>query len=96
MTPDTARKIVVATALLGSAAIAYQGRSAGFATTYKRVWGLLLLTAGGAVLSDFAPAIVGPYMGLVLIVFLLNTKGGIGGLFATAGKSISTTGATSG
>lgn len=96
MSPETARKIVVAAAVVGSAAIIYQGGSQDFATSYKRVWGLLLLTAGGSVLADFAPQVVGPYMALVLIVFLVGTKNGLGNLFKTAAAQAgSSTGSSS-
>lgn len=92
MSEATARKIVVATLVVGMAAIVYQAQKAGTPTsqTYKRVWGLTILTAGGAVLADFAPAVVGPYMALVLIVFLVNTKGGLGSLFQSAGTAAGT------
>jgi hypothetical protein len=91
MTPETARKIVVAMAFVGGAAVVWQGQKAGdsAAKTYRRVWGLMLLTAGGAVLADFVPQIVGPYMALVLLGFLLSNKNGLGSLFKSAGSAAS-------
>lgn len=89
MSPETARKIVVAAALVGGAAVVYQGQHGGesAAKTYRRVWGLLILVAGGGVLADFAPQVVGPYMALVLLGFLLSNKSGLGGLFKSAGTA---------
>lgn len=91
MSPETARKIVVAAAFVGGAAVVWQGQKAGDSTakTYRRIWGLMLLTAGGAVLADFVPQIVGPYMALVLLGFLLSNKSGLGSLFKTAGAAAS-------
>lgn len=90
MSPETARKIVVAAALVGSAAIVYSGAAAKTpgTTVYRRVWGLLLLTTGGAVLADFAPGIVGPYLGLVLLGFLLHNRVGLGGLLGAGETAI--------
>lgn len=82
MSPDTARKVVAAAALLGTVAVVYTGQSKGTPakTTYRRVWGLLILVIGGSVLADFAPNIVGPYLLLVLLGFLFLNKSGLGGL----------------
>jgi len=92
VSPETARKIVVLSALVGGAAVIWAGQKQGAsaATTYRRVWGLLVLTAGGAVLADFAPQIAGPYMLLVLIGFLMSNKVGLG-IFKTAGQAASST-----
>jgi hypothetical protein len=88
MSPETARKIVVMALLVGSAATVWQGQKTNQPTTvtYKRLWGLLILVAGGAVLADLVPAVVGPYIGLVLLVMLTRTNG-IGSLFKTATDS---------
>jgi hypothetical protein len=88
MSSDTARKIVVATLLVGSAAIAYDARTQGTATMYRRIWGLSLLTAGGAIVADAAPAAAGPYMVLVLLGFLLSNKTGLGGLISEASSAV--------
>lgn len=92
MSSETARKIVVAALLVGTAAIVYTGVRNGDAgkTTYRRVWGLTLLVAGGSVLADFAPGIVGPYLLLVLIGFAVKNKSGLGGLFGEAGQAAQT------
>lgn len=89
MNETTARKIVVAAVVVGSAAIIYQAQKAQTptSTTYRRVWGLTILATGGAVLADFAPAVVGPYMALVLLGFLVNVRGGLGSLFQNAGAA---------
>ena len=94
MSPETARKIVVMTLLVGSVAIVWQGQrnNTPTTTTYKQIWGLLILVAGGAVLADLAPAIVGPYLGLVVLV-MVTKKNGIESLFTQATK---TTGGISG
>ena len=91
MTPATARKIVVAAAVVGTAAIVYQGGSSNFETSYRRVWGLLLLTVGGSILADFAPMVVGPYMALVLLWFLLNNKTALSGILKSASSATTTT-----
>lgn len=92
MSPETARKVVVASAVIGAAAIVYQAKSSGTptTTTYRRVWGLLLLVIGGSVLADFVPGIVGPYMVLVLLGFLLANRGGLGALFRSASTAAGT------
>ena len=89
MTPELARKIVVAAFLIGTVTIVYDGKTTGkpAAKTYKRVWGLLLLIAGGSVLADFAPGIVGPYLLLALLGFTIADKQGIGNLLGTAGTA---------
>lgn len=86
MSAETARKIVVFSALVGSVAIVYTGARKGTATTvtYKRVWGLLILIIGGSLLADFAPAVVGPYMLLVLLGFLFKQQTGLGKLLGEA------------
>jgi hypothetical protein len=84
MTSSTAAKITIAAYAVGLAAIIYSGRSKPFQTNYKRVWGLSLLTIGGALLSDIAPRAVGPYMVLVALVFLLAPSTGFGSLFKGA------------
>lgn len=91
MSSETARKIVVASAFLGIAAVIYEGQKAGTptATIYRRSWGLLLLVIGGSVLADFAPQVVGPYMLLVLLGFLITNKG-LGNLFTEAGNAANT------
>lgn len=60
-----------------------------FVFTYRRVWGLTLLAAGAAILSDVAPRAVGPYMALVALVFLLSPSTGLGKLLGAAEKSAS-------
>lgn len=88
MSSETARRVVVGAALLGVAVAVYQGRSQPAKTTYKRVWGLLLLVAGGSVLADLAPAVVGPYMLLVLLGFLITNQKDFGALFSSAAKGV--------
>lgn len=98
MSSETARKVVVAAALVGTVAIVYSGASAGkpAATTYKRVWGLLLLVIGGSVLADFAPQVVGPYLLLALLGFALHNRSGLGSLVGQASQAASNTGGGAG
>lgn len=84
MTSESASRFTLAALLVGSAAIIYTSRQRPFATTYRRVWGLALLGAGAAILSDVAPSAVGPYMALVALVFLLAPSTGLGGLLHAA------------
>jgi hypothetical protein len=87
MTSEGASRLTLAAVLVGAAAIIYTSRKQPFATTYRRVWGLALLGAGGALLSDISPSAVGPYMALVALVFLLAPTTGLGGLLKAAESS---------
>ena len=98
MSTETARKIVVATALVGSLAIVYSGKTKNEPAKqiYKRVWGLLILATGGAVLADFAPSVVGPYLGLVLLGFLLYNRTGLGSLIQSGSDAVQGNASTGG
>ena len=89
---EGARKAVMFAVLLGAASVVYAGKVSGEPTkqTYKRVWGLMLLATGGAVLADAAPQIVGPYIVLVALGFIVRGKTGLGSIFQTAGAAAQT------
>lgn len=87
MDSATATKVTLLTYTIGLVAIIYSGRSKPFQVNYRRVWGLSLLAAGAAALSDVAPKAAGPYMVLVGIVFLVSPSTGLGSLFAAAESS---------
>jgi hypothetical protein len=40
------------------------------AARYRGVWAIMLLSAGGAALADFAPGLVGPYFLLIIIAYI--------------------------
>lgn len=77
-------KLTLAAYAIGLAGIVYASRKQAFGTTYKRVWGLSLLVVGASILADVAPKAVGPYMGLVALVFLVSPSTGLGKLFGAA------------
>lgn len=92
MTSESANRLTLAALLVGSAAIIYTSRQQPFAVTYRRVWGLALLGIGATILADVAPNAVGPYMGLVALVFLLAPTTGLGKLVGAAEGAAGTTG----
>lgn len=75
MTSATANKLVAFFAVGGVAFAMWTGKDA--ATRYKHVWGVTLLSLAGAALSDFAPQIVGPFFGLVIVAALASRSGQI-------------------
>jgi hypothetical protein len=96
VTSEQAAKLTLAVAVLGMASVLYTGRKNDFRTNYRRVWGLGIVTAGGAMLADLAPRFVGPYMLLVLVVLLAAPNSGVGKLFAAGVKAANPSTSTSG
>lgn len=94
MSAETARKAVVFTLLIGSAVIVWSGVHGNqpTATTYRRVWGLFLLVIGGAMLADFAPRIVGPYLILATLGLVLHDRGQLGSLVKSGSNAVQTGG----
>lgn len=84
MSSEQAARFTLGALIVGTAAIIYSSRQQPFAVTYRRVWGLALLGAGASILADVAPSAVGPYMGLVALVFLLAPTTGLGKLLGAA------------
>lgn len=50
------------------------------AQRYRKVWGITILSAGGAALADFAPGLVGPYFLLVILAYLVGHSKQLGGI----------------
>ena len=67
MNAGTANKLVAAFALGGVVIGLWTGNGA--AGKYRKVWGVILLSIGGAALADFAPGLVGPYFGLIILAY---------------------------
>lgn len=78
MSSATANKLVAAFAIGGVVFALWTGKDA--QTRYRHVWGVTLLSLAGAALADFAPAIVGPFFGLVIIASLAGRSAQIGGI----------------
>jgi len=72
----TANKLVLAFAAGGIIVSLFTGASDG-ASRYRRIWGVTLLSAAGAALADFAPAIVGPFFLLVIFAYATGHLGTI-------------------
>lgn len=45
---------------------------------YRKVWGVTILSIGGAALADFAPQLVGPFFVLVIFAYLAGHSKEIG------------------
>lgn len=78
MTSATANKLVALFAVGGVAYSLWTGKDA--STRYRHVWGVTILAIAGAALADFAPAIVGPFFGLVVVAALAGRSHEIGGI----------------
>jgi hypothetical protein len=70
MSSSTANKLVALFAVGGIALALYTGTDG--ATRYRKVWGVTVLSLGGAILADFAPGLVGPFFGLVVVAYFLG------------------------
>lgn len=82
MSSSTATKIVAAFALGGIGLALWTGKSG--QDRYRKVWGVTLLSAVGAVLADFAPSLVGWFFALVVIAYALGHGKTIGGVVSSA------------
>lgn len=84
MSSDTANKIVAFFALGGVAMALFTGTDA--QAKYRKVWGVTLLSIGGAALADFAPQLVGPFLALVIIAYIAGHSKQIGGVVSNVKK----------
>lgn len=75
MSSSTAQKIVLAFAAGGIFLALYTGKDG--ATRYRKVWGVTLLSAAGAVLADFMPGLVGPFFALIVFAYATGHLGTI-------------------
>lgn len=80
MSSVTANKLVAFFALAGVAFALWTGKDS--STRYRKVWGVTLLSLGGAALADFAPAIVGPFFALVIVASIAGHQTEIGKAFS--------------
>jgi nucleoside diphosphate kinase len=92
VTSSTANKLVAFFAIGGVAYALWTGKDA--SSRYKHVWGVTLLAAAGAVLADFAPKVVGPFFGLVVIAALAGRSADISGIASGIRKQATSKGTT--
>lgn len=79
MSEATANKLVMFFLFGGIAFALIRKNNADVQTTYRRIWGITLLSVGGAALAGFAPKIVGPYFALIIIAFATGNIKTLGG-----------------
>lgn len=92
MSSGTANKLVAFFAVGGVMYALWTGTDA--ASKYRHVWGVTLLAAAGAVLADFAPKVVGPFFGLVIIAALAGRSKDISGIASGIKKQATSKGTT--
>lgn len=92
MSTSTAQKLVLGFAIGGIFLGLYMGKSG--AERYRKVWGVTLLSAVGAVLADFIPGLVGPFFALIMFAYATGHMPQIGQVTSSA-KSTATGGKTS-
>lgn len=80
MSSSTANKLVAFFAIGGVAYSLWTGKDA--QQRYRHVWGVTILSIAGAALADFAPSIVGPFFGLVIVAAIAGRSKDIGGIAA--------------
>lgn len=89
MTTGTATKVVVGFALGGTALALWFGKDG--ADRYRKVWGITILSAAGAALSEFAPSLVGWFFALVIFAYAVGHQStitsAVGGIKSQAGVS---------
>jgi hypothetical protein len=78
MTSSTANKLVALFAIGGVAFELWAGKDA--SSRYRSVWGVTLLSIGGAVLADFAPIIVGPFFAVVIVSAIAGRSAQLSGI----------------
>lgn len=54
--------------------------------TYKRIWGITLLSIAGAAMAGFFPKIVGPYFALVILAYATGNFKSLSGAAGTLKK----------
>lgn len=80
MSSATANKLVAFFAVGGVAFSLWTGKDA--QTRYRHVWGVVMLSLAGAALADLAPAVVGPFFGLVIVASIAGHSSQIGSAIA--------------
>lgn len=80
MNNSTATKLVAAFAIGGAVIALWTSSDAN--TRYRKVWGVTLVSIVGAALADFAPSVVGPFFGLVIVAALAGRSVQIGHIAA--------------
>ena len=80
MSSSTANKLVAFFAIGGVAYSLWTGKDA--QSRYRHVWGVTILSIAGAALADFAPSIVGPFFGLVIVAAIAGRSKDISGIAA--------------
>jgi hypothetical protein len=76
MSGATANKLVAFFAIGGVAYALWTGKDAN--SKYRHVWGVTILSLAGAALADFAPAVVGPFFGLIIVAAIAGKSADIG------------------
>jgi hypothetical protein len=79
---STANKLVLAFAAGGIVMALFTGPTDG-ASRYRKIWGVTLLSAAGAALADFVPALVGPFFALIIFAYASGHLGGISKVTST-------------
>jgi hypothetical protein len=67
--PATAQKLVLLFVAGGAVMVFFTVPSSQPGRRYRTIWGLSLLGIATAAAADFAPALVGPFLGLVLVAY---------------------------
>lgn len=88
MSSDTARKVVLAFLLVGAVMTFATEPSA--QRRYRKLWGMTLLGVAAAAMSDFAPAVVGPFVALVFVAYLAGHGQQIGSVTARIQRQAAT------
>jgi hypothetical protein len=70
MSSGTATKLVAVFAIGGVGMSLWFGK--GGSDRYRKVWGVVLLSAVAAAMADFAPALVGWFIGLVIVAYAIG------------------------
>lgn len=91
MSSRTASALVLVVLIVGSIAVLGTNRSGSFATSFKRMWGLVVLCAAAGVFADLAPGVTAPFLGLVGIVYAFQRRGALGGFLGGAATASNTT-----
>ena len=90
MSSRTASALVLVVLIVGSIAVLGTNRSGSFATSFKRMWGLVVLCAGAGVLAELAPVVTAPFFLLVGIGYAFQRNGALGSFFTGAATASNT------
>lgn len=86
MTPSGAHKAVVISGGLLASYTFVSAREEGLSTeqTFKRLWGIGVITLGLAIAADFVPEIAAPFAILILIAMVAKNQGALGRFLGTS------------